>query len=77
MTDLIDGSIDAGFDLLKDKISLVHINELWSAYPWPHLFELLQQSGYAGFCLAEIPASDDPVSLMHYYRALWRAQAGL
>ena len=77
MTDLIDASIDASFDLLKDKISLVHINELWSEYPWQHLFGLLRQSGYAGFCLAEIPASDDPVCLMHYYRALWRAQAGL
>tara|TARA_Y100000588_G_C14106702_1_gene861171 strand:- start:298 stop:1062 length:765 start_codon:yes stop_codon:yes gene_type:complete len=77
MTDIIDGSIDANFELLKDKIALVHITELWTEYPWNRLFELLQQSSYQGFCLAEIPESDDPVRLMHYYRALWRAQTGL
>lgn len=77
MDDVVDGSIESNFELLKEKIRLVHINELWTSYPWKQLFKLLQLSGYEGFCLAEIPASKDAIRLMHYYRALWHALAGL
>ena len=77
MQDMIDDSIDSNFALLQDEIRLVHITELWTEYPWKRLFELLQARGYQGFCLAEIPQSPDPVRLMHYYRALWCALAGL
>ena len=73
MQDVVDGSIDANFALLKDKIRLVHITELWSEYPWRRLFGLLKQSGYEGFCLAEISESSEALRLMRYYRALWRA----
>ena len=76
MTDLVDGSIDGNFASLQEYIRLVHITELWNEYPWSRLFELLRQSGYTGFCLAEIPASADGIRLMCYYRALWRALAG-
>ena len=76
MQDVVDGSIDENFALLKEKIRLVHITELWSEYPWGRLFELLTQSGYGGFCLAEIPESSEPLRLMRYYRALWEALAG-
>ena len=76
MTDLVDGSIDGNFASLQEYIRLVHITELWNEYPWSRLFELLRQSGYTGFCLAEIPASADSIRLMCYYRALWRALAG-
>ena len=72
--DVVDGSIDANFELLRPDIGLVHITELWNDYPWPRLFELLTAAGYDGFCLAEIPESADPVRLMRYYRALWLAQ---
>ena len=76
MTDLVDGSIDGNFASLQEYIRLVHVTELWNEYPWSRLFELLRQSGYTGFCLAEIPASADAIRLMCYYRALWRALAG-
>ena len=76
MTDLVDGSIDGNFASLQEYIRLVHITELWNEYPWSRLFELLRQSGYTGFCLAEIPASADAIRLMCYYRALWRVLAG-
>ena len=76
MTDLVGGSIDGNFASLQEYIRLVHITELWNEYPWSRLFELLRQSGYTGFCLAEIPASADAIRLMCYYRALWRALAG-
>jgi len=76
MTDLVDGSVDGNFNSLQNDIRLVHITELWNEYPWRRLFELLQQSDYTGFCLAEIPASPDAVRLMKYYRALWLALTG-
>ena len=74
-TDLVDGSIDGSFAALQEAIALVHITELWSDYPWERLFTLLRQSGYAGYCLAEIPESPDPLRLMRYYRALWQVLA--
>ena len=77
MDDIIAGSIDANFELLKKEIALVHITELWNPYPWKRLFQLLKEIDYDGFCLAEIPESPDPIRLMHYYRALWLSLADL
>lgn len=72
--DVIDGSVKESFDLLKHKIALVHINETWKAeYPWRELFSLLNAEAYAGYTLAEIPASPEPERLLRYYRALWNA----
>jgi len=69
-----DGSVEANFALLKDRIALVHITELYKAeYPWRQLFALLHAQGYDGYTLAEIPASSEPERLMGYYRALWEA----
>ena len=76
MDDLDGGGIDANFALLRDRMGLVHINELWSGYPWKRLFQLLEESSYEGYCLAEIPPSADPLCLMRYYRALWGELAG-
>lgn len=71
-TDLIDGSIQKGFALLKPHIMSCHINELWSSYPWRDLFALLRSANYQRYTLAEIPETTDGVRLMRYYRALWR-----
>lgn len=69
-----DGSVENNFNLVKEWIQLVHINELHRReYPWRELFTLLHASGYKGYTLAEIPESSDPVRLMNYYRALWEA----
>ena len=73
-TDVKDGSIDDSLALLGEDIGLVHITELSNeAYPYRDLFRYLKQSGYEGFCLAEIPASEEPDRLMRYYRALFNA----
>lgn len=70
----IDGSIKENFDLLKHKLSLVHINELHRAeYPWRELFALLKAENYTGYTLAEIPDSPEPERLLRYYKALWEA----
>jgi len=71
-TDLDEtGSIDSYFDMLKDRINILHINELWNDYPWERLFRLLHETGFEGFCLAEIPSSDDPETVLKYYRKLF------
>ena len=69
-----DGSVENNFNLVKEWIQLVHINELHRReYPWRELFTLLKASGYEGYTLAEIPESSDSVRMMNYYRALWEA----
>lgn len=70
-TDLIDGSIKPAFYLLAAHIRNVHINDLWSPYPYRQLFALLKEIGYEGYCLAEIQASAEPERLLRHYRALW------
>lgn len=75
--EVIDGSIKQNFDLLKHKIGLVHLTELYrKEYPWRELFSLLKAAGYDGYTLAEIPASPEPERLMGYYKALWEAYRG-
>lgn len=71
-TDVENGSVKANFNLVKNWIRSVHINELYlESYPWLELFNLLKEHGYQGYCLAEIPESPEPERLMKYYRALW------
>ena len=73
-TDVVGGSIDKTFPLVGAKIGLAHITELYNeGYPYRDLFRKLKNSGYQGFCLAEIPASAEPERLMRYYRALFNA----
>lgn len=72
--DVVDGSIQDNFELLADRIRVVHTHELCSKdYPWLDLFRLLRLRGFDGYCLAEIPESDQPARLMDYYRSLWQA----
>ncbi len=67
------GSIKQHFDLLAGRIGLVHMRDLVAGYPWRELLTLLKQSGYQGFCLAEMPGSPEPERIMKYYRAVWDA----
>jgi sugar phosphate isomerase/epimerase len=77
-TDLSGQGWDYNFDLLKDKIFSVHVGDLFQEnYPYRKLLTRLNEIHFTGFCLAEIPASSDPVRVMKYYRALWLAYQGL
>ena len=77
-TDLDGEGWDHNFDLLKDKIFSVHMTDLFQEeYPYRKLLTRLNETGFKGFCLAEIPASTDPVRVMKYYRGLWLAYQGL
>ncbi|MBI3117907.1 MAG: sugar phosphate isomerase/epimerase [Candidatus Hydrogenedentes bacterium] len=71
------GSIKSNFDLLKDAIALVHINEIGVyQYPWQELFTLLQEINYQGFCLAEIAYNPEPERFMKFYRTLFDLYTG-
>ena len=73
-TDLDGEGWDSNFNLLKDRIISVHMTDLFQDnYPFRKLLTGLNERDYTGFCLAEIPASQDPVRVMKYYRALWLA----
>jgi sugar phosphate isomerase/epimerase len=69
------GGIESNFRLVADRIGSVHINELYRPdYPYGELFRLLRESGYQGYCLAELGAeSSDPLTVMRYYKALFDA----
>jgi len=74
----VNGSIETNFELLQDRIRLVHMRDLYVGdYPWRELFLRLRGIGYQGFCLAEIPASPEPDRIMGYYRALFDAYRDL
>jgi sugar phosphate isomerase/epimerase len=77
-TDLDGDGFDHNFDLVKDRIFSVHMRDLYLAeYPFRRMLTRLNEIGFTGFCLAEIPPSDDPLRVMRYYRALWLAYQGL
>ncbi len=64
--------LEYNFNLLKDRIISLHMHELWDdRYPYRLLFKLLAESGFDGYCNAEISGNQDPLRLMRYYRALF------
>jgi sugar phosphate isomerase/epimerase len=77
-TDLDGQGFDHNFDLVKYKIFTVHMRDLFlEEYPWRKLLTRLNEIGFTGFCLAEIPDSKDPVRVMKYFRALFLAYQNL
>lgn len=77
-TDLDGAGFDANFDLLKGRIFSVHMRDLYlEEYPWRRLLTRLNDSGFTGYCLAEIGESKDPVRVLRYFRALWLANQDL
>lgn len=67
-TDLIDGKLEPGFELLKDRILSVHLHDFYEDYPYLELFERLAGIGYDRPCLAEIQHSSDPDRVLRYFR---------
>jgi sugar phosphate isomerase/epimerase len=77
-SDLEGEGFDHNFELVKDRIMTVHLRDLFlEDYPFRRLFARLNSMGFAGFCLAEIPSTTDPIRVMRYFRALWLAYQGL
>lgn len=62
------------FNSVKDRIKGVHLHDLDDPkYPYRLFFKLLSESGYKGYCNAEVGQSCEPVKFMKYYRALFLA----
>ena len=71
-TDVVAGSVKAGFELLRPFIKNVHITELVSGYPYREFFGLLKKSGYDRYTLCEVgEESKEPDRFLRYYRSLW------
>ncbi|MCL4180694.1 MAG: sugar phosphate isomerase/epimerase [Verrucomicrobia bacterium] len=76
--DLAGDGFDHNFDLVKHKLNAVHMRDLYlENYPFRRLLRRLNETNYTGFCLAEIPESNDPIRVMRYYRALFLAYQDL
>jgi len=75
----IDGKgFDHNFDLVKNKIFTVHMRDLClDEYPFRKLLTGLNETGFTGYCLAEIPESKDPLRVLRYFRSLWLAYQNL
>jgi sugar phosphate isomerase/epimerase len=77
-SDLDDEGFEHNFNLLKQKIFTVHMRDLYlDEYPFRKLLTSLVESGFHGYCLAEIPESTDALRVMHYFRSLWLAYQNL
>lgn len=77
-TDLDGDGFDKNFDRVKGRIFSVHMRDLFlEDYPFRKLLTRLNEIGFTGYCLAEIPESGDGVRVMKYFRGLWLAYQGL
>lgn len=73
-TDVEDPGFEANFHSVSDRISNIHMHDLTNTnYPYRKLFSLLRESGYQGYCDAEVGQSCEPIKFMEYYRALFLA----
>jgi sugar phosphate isomerase/epimerase len=77
-TDLVDGSIAEGFELLAKFIKSCHINDLENdragKYPYRDLFRRLAGIGYDRYTLCEVGRSFEPEAGEAYlrtYRQMW------
>jgi len=63
------------FNSVKDRIRGVHIHDLHDpSYPYRKFFRLLAESGYKGYCNAEIGrVSCEPLEYMKVYKGLFLA----
>ena len=73
-TDVQGDGFVANFNSVKDRIKGVHMHDLTDeTYPYRLFFSLLSESGYKGYCNAEVDQSCEPIKFMKYYRALFLA----
>lgn len=73
-SDIEEPGFEANFNSVKDKIRNIHLHDLSDEiYPYRKLFSMLTAHGYTGYCDAEVPASQEPLVFMRYYRALFLA----
>ncbi|VTR99973.1 sugar phosphate isomerase/epimerase family protein [Tuwongella immobilis] len=76
-TDLMDGSIDKPFAMLKPWLKSCHINDLGSKYPYARLFQLLADAGYDRYTMIEIgktyPDVAEGEAFLKAYKQKWES----
>jgi sugar phosphate isomerase/epimerase len=73
-TDVEGPGLVTNFNSVKDRIRGVHLHDMTDEkYPYRLFFKLLSESGYKGYCNAEVDESCEPIKFMKYYRALFLA----
>ena len=73
-SDVKGEGFEYNFNSVKDRIKGVHMHDLYTAnYPYRLFFKLLAESGYKGYCNAEVGESCEPIVFMRYYRGLFLA----
>ena len=73
-SDIEEPGFEANFNSVKDRIGNIHLHDLTNEkYPYRKLFAMLRESGYQGYCDAEVGPSLEPVKFMQYYRAVFLA----
>ena len=77
-TDLIDKSLETGFDLLKGHIKSCHINDLTNdkagVYPYRDLFKRLRGIGYDRYTMCEVGKTYEPEAGLKFlteYKEMW------
>lgn len=70
--DIVDGSVRECFEGVQHLLRHVHFHSLLVDYPYKELLGLLKGMDYKGYLSAELPASDDPETVMGLTAALMR-----
>ena len=67
--------LEYNFNSVKDRIKGVHMHDLHDpSYPYRHFFKLLSDSGFKGYCNAEVSrVSCEAVEFMKCYKGLFLA----
>ncbi len=70
--DIVEGSVRDCFEGIQHLLRHVHFHSLLADYPYKELLSLLKGMDYQGYLSAELPASDDPETVMGLTAALMR-----
>jgi len=70
--DVVEGSVRECFEGIQHLLRHVHFHHLLADYPYKELLALLKGMDYQGYLSAELPASDDPETVMGLTAALMR-----
>ena len=72
--DVVHGSVAETIGRVIQHVGHIHMHDLVDPeYPYREMLQIFKKAGYEGYCVAEIQESADPVRVLKYYVALWKA----
>jgi sugar phosphate isomerase/epimerase len=75
-TDMVNGSVKEGFELLRPWLRTIHLKDLAATaypYPWQEFFGLLHATGFDGWEFCEAQPNPETERFLRWYKALWTA----